>query len=365
MSGTNQEDDKRNTYNLRELIKLNRLERWTLFIDAVIIVVLLLVVIVCAVNYKEINTIYLRQCETPNSPRVDFTSCNDFNPCTLDLLTTFPGAGCSNPNTLYNQIAVSDCPKYGVCQSVPLADGSCCNTDDFCYEGDTDKLCSMGVCKPSDYTRCKGYCQDVSECPTLPWIINNETISTQCWIPPDAPEFGSCVYLALVGGYVGDPYSLLDLATTLDYTNLQIGSCLSAQCTNYFLKTGTFSYVEYTECAYQWTCAPYIYPVGPLKKRNENVHILTSNLNTTRGKRIGDIWGVKFNPLNPRKQQIKPSDIPVIDIHNESTYFIRSFPYMTAQDEIEMNRQYVHQLIHLHDTYQQSLQSHGINIFSY
>lgn len=159
-------------------------------------------------------------------------SCNDYQPCTLDISTPVHcnlGAGCASFK----------------CSYIELSNGSCCNQQDSCYYDDPAKACVFGTCKSANAALCKGHCLSDNDC----------LVPLPLTLDPSAEVFTSCIYEScttqfIIDQQVPDPMSLLDINTG-NVTNLNISSCLDAICVNDFI--GGIS-----TCLYQWACAPFI-----------------------------------------------------------------------------------------------------------
>jgi len=72
---------------------------------------------------------------TDYANRADAPNCNDFNPCTANL-----------------QIG----PAPGWCHNPALPNNSACTSQ--CFAAGAAGKCNTGECRPTDLTKCKGYC---------------------------------------------------------------------------------------------------------------------------------------------------------------------------------------------------------------
>ena len=163
--------------------------------------------------------------------------CNDYNPCTLDVISPVPCALGSN------------CSAYQ-CTYIELANGTCCDQADFCYYPDPAKACVFGSCRSPDPTLCKGYCVSDSDCIPITAVTPEVSVTTSC-------VYQSCLTQFVIEGQVVDPLLLIDL-TVANSSN--ISSCMDAICVNQF-------FFGLSTCTYQWNCAPFIDPLSDKKKR--------------------------------------------------------------------------------------------------
>jgi len=181
--------------------------------------------------------------------------CDDFNPCTLDLITPI----CGN---ITNNGGGTSCQSFQ-CQNIPLSNGSCCSAEDVCYYDDPNKACVFGTCKSPDPTLCKGYCigDDASTCPPLPFNID-----TNVTTPIVSCMYNSCVTLFQFNSPIAVATSILDTSDATDITNLNIEACLESSCV-----VGRNGFLPFPEvqsiCIFKWKCAPYIKIETFLKKR--------------------------------------------------------------------------------------------------
>lgn len=112
-------------------------------------------------------------------------------------------------------------------EPLKLADGSCCNEDDFCYLPDPTKVCRSGECVSSNYSLCKGSCAIDDDCSTYPVPISanvNADITITC-------NLGTCNTFVYSANPYPDPFSILNTTTSaqrstaacLDATQLLVG----------------------------------------------------------------------------------------------------------------------------------------------
>lgn len=194
--------------------------------------------------------------------------CTDFDPCTWDVIEDlghpeeehhhhFDRSGAlrqqqrSKPQTSAQQLGFEkrdddddhheEC-RVRVCRHFPMAEGSCCNREDYCYTYDHHKRCHQGICKSRDVTKCKGYCVSSEDCPVLPLVINGSDISAFCF-------YGSCVTIAFVLYNPGDPNLLLNQSAYPPIGKLE--ACLASSCV-WLPDNGYYS------CTYVWRCAPWV-----------------------------------------------------------------------------------------------------------
>ena len=205
----------------------------------VIIIILLCIALGFAVNTDAILNTIVNGVELQCDTQYESLLCNDYNPCTLDILSPVP---CSLGST---------CSPYQ-CTYLALANGSCCNHNDFCYYNDPLKTCVYGTCMSPDFTLCKGYCNTDADC--FPITALNPVVNTTTTC-----VFHSCLTQFVVQTNVVSPLSLMNL-TVANSSN--ISSCLSAICVNDFD-------AGFSTCTYQWTCAPFRNDAEPPGKRAE------------------------------------------------------------------------------------------------
>jgi len=211
-----------------------------IIILGIIIIILLLIHFgLYVINNNNLNNIQNQLCIQQQSGR-----CNDFNPCTIDYIENICG----------NISGIGESCQSFQCVNVPLANGSCCNMDDFCYLNDPNKACVFGSCKSPDPTLCKGYCNINSDCEIIPLNIITDNYFTTC-------EFNSCVTTVLNAlAFIPNPMSLLN--ATDDFTNREIASCLQATCT-------ANAFDQDSICIYTYTCAPFLNVTNKKKRFDE------------------------------------------------------------------------------------------------
>lgn len=250
----------------------------------VIIIILLLIHFGFFVNiFGDVERIQNKECPLQQSDL-----CSDFNPCTIDYLETTCGNRSDSGGI--------NCKTYQ-CLNVPLANGSCCNRDDFCYTDDPAKACVFGQCKSPNASKCKGYCGNATEfdegvCLDLPLTVDSN-INTGCF-------FGSCVTITVIVDPVSDPFSLLDINNN-NFNNLNTASCLQAFCTSN-INAG------FTACYYTWTCAPFINASNAeQKKRIESIEQKQQQLvddNTTFYFPIPNAYGSFYDEINHKLNEV-------------------------------------------------------------
>lgn len=222
--------------------RINRKLNWIIILAIVIIILLLLWWYWPWAIKSNIN-----QSNDLICPQYESILCFDADPCTLDLISDI----CGN---VTNNGGGSSCTSKQ-CKNVPLADGACCNAQDYCYYPDDTKTCIDGTCRSSNASLCKGFCNGTNAtCPPLPLTINPNNTITEC-------IFNSCTTISLITAPVVNPYELIDTSNG-NITNLNIESCLTATC----VRDTNFDPVA-SVCFFNWACAPYLGINGPGKKR--------------------------------------------------------------------------------------------------
>lgn len=220
---------------------------------------------------KQFNTaLKALQCR----PQKQSLLCTDFNPCTMDYIE-FP---CPDHDREREREKERErdrdrererdrdgdrdrdrpphhekprCHDFLCKPPVAMANGSCCNQNDFCYTDDPNKRCVFGTCMSPDPTKCKGFCNDASDC-LVPVPINPEIgLTVQDCIQ------NSCVTVVgpLISG--NDPFAIVESDTLLD---LNISHCLTASCVAFYVEGPPYL------CFYYWTCAPFL--VDLIRKRD-------------------------------------------------------------------------------------------------
>lgn len=208
---------------------------------------------------KDVHQIKQKSCSDTES-----SLCYRGNPCELALITYI---GCDDCLTC--RAPGSTCDKFK-CEYYPLANGSCCNKNDYCYTDDPNKACVFGDCKSTDITKCKGYCNstDYDEnypCPQIPLVLSGgEEVVSFCL-------YNSCVtQVVLEAVYLDNPFDLIDTTNTSNLTGSNMKNCLLGSC-------------EFTEfgsvCVFTWKCAPYNTPsIDSNKKRSMEIHSNTIDI---------------------------------------------------------------------------------------
>ena len=180
------------------------------------------------------------------------TSCFTGNAC----LVSQKQKRCPLPDDVHSHSAKTGtrhwnsttCSNQWFCtEPVKLADGSCCNEDDFCYLADSTKVCRSGECVSSNYSLCKGACSVDEDCETNPVPISanvNGVITRFC-------TYGSCITTIDTAYLYPDPFSALDTSSA---TNRSIAACLEAEC----VVTGQVGVDELPfQCTYKWICSKH------------------------------------------------------------------------------------------------------------
>lgn len=109
-------------------------------------------------------------------------SCIDYKPCTNDLL--YPDRTCKNPL---------------------FQNGTFCSPGDVCFNTSSMSFCINGVCQGPSRQWCRGFCNTVADCPTLPFSARlSPTI-----VPETDCIQQSCVY-TIVGGITAECLSWID-----------------------------------------------------------------------------------------------------------------------------------------------------------
>src|SRR5277367_3007517 len=203
-------------------------------ITAIIFSVITIIFLAIALGFgananSNINTLQTKLCTGTQS-----ILCTDFNPCTADLITYI---SCDDTN-------VSGCLQFK-CKYVPLANGSCCNDNDFCYRNDPSKVCFYGKCVSPNPTVCKGFCTTAGDCPILPIVDTDAAIDYDC-------IYNSCVTTTVIisDNVITYPYNILDNSTL---ANLNTSSCLSASC--YYVSNST---PAFSVCTFTWSCSVFV-----------------------------------------------------------------------------------------------------------
>ena len=117
------------------------------------------------------------------------------------------------------------CDDY-TCVIENLADGSCCDRNDFCNLEDPTKTCLGGQCISSNVTNCKGYCTNDTQCSVIP-------VPFLSFVPLFTGLFcynNAC--FTLVGTYApfNNPTQLLNLTTP---QQRDVANCLSGQTVSF------------------------------------------------------------------------------------------------------------------------------------
>ena len=152
---------------------------------------------------------------------VDNVLCNDCNPCTVNLY-----------------FAATDS-----CQFPPSEEGTSCSAEDACYLPGVAKQCSCGACV-SARDNCPGICTTIADCPPLNTTVPGNELIVQCL-------YGSCFY------------TLLGLSSQLCSTWLADTALVQQDC---LYSQQTFNQLSVDDpevdnfCAYQYKCAPIVYP---------------------------------------------------------------------------------------------------------
>jgi hypothetical protein len=304
----------------------------TQVLEVIVIILLLLLCLHGGIIWHNTNTIETNICN-PLKNAVLSINCTDGNPCTTDRRIAIPTTGCSGSGVTINDT----CIQYA-CEHIPLADGACCNMNDFCYYDDPNKKCMLGNCI-TDPTLCKGYCVEEgsgpeSICNDLPFITSDNMLSVAARCLNH-----SCVYTVIVEMYIADPYSLLAVDPT-NLTDFNITSCLLASCTYGYIDdyVGPDNYNFYSMCTFTYTCAPRLFPVpGTGKKRGENEEIKLIAVPFTGYKMYGKN-GLRLPPPYPLFSP-DPKLVNHIDLNNESTMPITTaYPMLNVTSQLYTHR---------------------------
>lgn len=152
-----------------------------------------------------------------------------------------------------------NCDQYYCTEPVQLADGSCCNENDFCYLSDWKKTCQSGMCVSKNYSLCKGSCVDDDSCDEYPIPISPNFVGTRenfCY-------WGTCITLVNVHHNYPNP---LDLLNNAGSTNKSTIACVQGVCD----LVGDVLVDEFPfQCTFTWKCSalnPQV--VEPAKKRD-------------------------------------------------------------------------------------------------
>lgn len=206
---------------------------------------LLIATLVYAV--MDYNAVVQLQSQQTGCHGPDSLLCSDGNACTIDYLNP----PCFTewfrwPHQHWN----SSVCHTRTCSHLPVADGSCCNRRDFCYEDDPTKECQGGQCVSSNPLLCKGYCASDADCnPTLVPLADDLAFqSSFC-------TYGACT--TLIGAnipIITDPNAFL-LENTLAQRN--VTSCLNAECVPFSFWSGNYSTTS--ACIYWWKCSTFTF----------------------------------------------------------------------------------------------------------
>jgi hypothetical protein len=169
--------------------------------------------------------------------------CDDFNPCTLDVIEP---VSCYDDGQQH-RLVPPPCQSYK-CKHYPLATGSCCTFSDFCYYDAPYKRCTWGTCAPQNTSLCKGFCNTAADC-QIPLNLTTTNQETFCF-------FNSCITQTVLNPYwlIADPYTLLNTSGG-SRVAMATQSCLSAVCQP---MGETINSTGYNLCLFSWTCAPLI-----------------------------------------------------------------------------------------------------------
>lgn len=222
-------------------VKAISIKSSTLIVWAIVVLIfaILWMAFVIHVNHEVDEIVNLKTSElTYGEVSLD---CSDQNSCTIDIKTRI-----SCPS----QIPDVACDSYG-CSHIPLADGSECNQNDFCYADDPSKTCVEGTCRSRNSSLCLGFCDDNIPCCDLldpscvfPYklnLLNPGEVYHYC-------AYNSCVTLVISDVPIAEPMNLFVNANLGD---LNQSACIEAVCTTDFFD-------DITACLYQWECAPYV-----------------------------------------------------------------------------------------------------------
>lgn len=269
---------------------IDRSNRWERFIIGLLIVIIILLLIhypPTLVAYGYSNTIIDGVCAS-DSTAEESLDCNDGNACTVDIKQRI-STGCKS--SLSGQTDSDKACQQYQCSNVPLAAGSCCNRDDFCYFDDPDKKCyAGGVCKSTDPTLCKGYCTSYLDCQNpdtiFPLQINTSTypLDTQ-----SSCQYNSCTQYLITIGQFTDPISMI-YPNNGDMLLFNFSKCATVLC---------FQPIDYLNiCTFNWNCAPYVgdeFPPVLVKRGEEDQLAINYSIPLVPTLHIGP-------PLSPLKQ---------------------------------------------------------------
>ena len=137
--------------------------------------------------------------------------------------------------------------QYFCTEPVRLADGSCCDEDDFCYLPDPKKTCQSGECVSKNYSLCKGSCTVDEDCDAHPITLSPNLIG-------DTGSFcywGSCITIATVAFNYPNPIDLLDTNTS---DTKSTAGCVQGVCS----LIGVVGADEFPyECTFKWKCSAH------------------------------------------------------------------------------------------------------------
>lgn len=152
-----------------------------------------------------------------------------------------------------------NCNLYVCSAPRELADGSCCNEEDFCYLPDPKKVCQSGECVSKNYSNCKGSCNINSDCLVYPVPISPNfygDITTTCY-------WGTCMTILNAAFMYVNPMDALDANSTYNRSTV---ACLQGEC--YLVGDPLVDEFPY-QCIYTWKCSAHNQQVViPVKKRD-------------------------------------------------------------------------------------------------
>ena len=114
-----------------------------------------------------------------------------------------------------------DCDQF-ICVVENLADGSCCDRNDFCSVSNPLKTCQLGQCVSPNATDCKGYCTVLDNCSAIP-------LPFLSFAPQDLEQFcfGGVCYTLIGTVYPFDtPQEMFNLTTA---AQREVANCQTGQ----------------------------------------------------------------------------------------------------------------------------------------
>jgi hypothetical protein len=211
----------------------------------------------------------------------------------------------------------------------------------------------------------KHYAKVIVPMTTLPivhlylFIVDPGSVSMQCINT-------SCLYTVIVNYYIADPYSLLSQSTS-DMSDFNTSSCLTATCSPYGIM-GTFFPSLFSICDFAWSCAPYLYPITPLKKRGVDEVAAATTTTTTRNsyQQRFKKFGKDGRPNPPPYSLVapNPSSLQMINISDPNSIPPVAFPYLSLHDQGVVNRMLFNLKIDAYTHYCASIENQSLQLYT-